>query len=111
MDRPACACAPEVFRTVYRLCVRLSRKTRFLPYLCAVHTPGAEHAVQRLLPVLHGGEVLSAVQPDLVYVLCLPSATRTRRPCSRACAARYPAPTCACSASAPNEPPFPGINI
>lgn len=71
MDRPACACAPEVFRTVYRLCVRLSRKTRFLPYLCAVHPPGAEHAVQRLLPVLHGGEVLSAVQPDLVYVLLL----------------------------------------
>ena len=71
MDRTARACAPEVFRTVYRLCVRLSRKTRFVPYLCAVHIPNAERAVQRLLPELHGGEVLSAVQPDLVYVLLL----------------------------------------
>ena len=71
MDRPARACAPEAFSTVYRLCVRLSRKTRFLPYLCAVHTPNAERAVQQILPALHGGEVLSAVQPDLVYVLLL----------------------------------------
>ena len=71
MDRTARACAPEAFRTVYRLCVRLSRKTRFLPYLCAVHVPDADRAVQKLLSALQGGEVLSAVQPDLVYVLLL----------------------------------------
>ena len=71
MDRTARACAPEVFSTVYRLCVRLSRKTRFVPYLCAIHTPDAERAVQKLLPVLRGGEVLSAMDANLVYVLLL----------------------------------------
>lgn len=83
MEQPARACSPEAFRTVYRLCVRLSRKTRFLPYLCAVHTPDAPRAVQSLLGALHGGEVVSAVCPDLVYVLLLVTAEETAQAVQR----------------------------
>lgn len=68
MEKMPRVCSPDVFRTVYRLCLRLTRKTPFAPYLCAVHADCAD-AENQLAHALQNGEVICRMQSELLYVL------------------------------------------
>lgn len=61
-------CSPDTFRIVYRLCLRLTRKTPFAPYLCSVRTD-SDDAEKQLTQMLHDGEVICRIKPELLYVL------------------------------------------
>ena len=69
MNRPCKACDAETFRTLHKLCARLTRKTPFALYLAVLHVPNVTHAQKMLQQRLHAGEVYCSLAPGSVHIL------------------------------------------
>ena len=71
MNQPSRMCDAEAFRTLHRLCARLTRKMPYTLYLAVWHTQSIypEKAEQQLSRALTHGEVFCPMQPGVWYIL------------------------------------------
>ncbi len=69
MNRPSVACDAETFRTLHKLCARLTRKMPYALYLAVLHAEDIGKAEAQCLKRLHGGEVFCRMQENSLYIL------------------------------------------
>ena len=69
MNRPCKACDEVTFRTLHKLCARLTRKMPYALYLAVLHAENLSKAEQQCLRLLNGGEVLCRMQERCLYIL------------------------------------------
>ena len=69
MNRPGMTCDETTFRTLYKLCARLTRKMPYALYLAALHAQDADKAELQCKKHLHSGEVLCRTGAQSLYIL------------------------------------------
>ena len=69
MNRPCKACDAETFRTLHKLCARLTRKMPYALYLAVMHHEDINQAETQCPRHLHGGEVFCRMQENALYIL------------------------------------------
>ena len=69
MVRPCKTCDEVTFRTLHKLCARLTRKMPYALYLAALSAPNIKKAEATCLQLLKGGEVICRMQEHILYIL------------------------------------------
>ena len=69
MVRPCKICDEVTFRTLHKLCARLTRKMPYALYLAALSAPNMNKAEAACLRLLTGGEVICRMQEHSLYIL------------------------------------------
>ena len=69
MVRPCKICDEVTFRTLHKLCARLTRKMPYVLYLAALSAPNIAKAEAACLRLLTGGEVICRMQEHSLYIL------------------------------------------